>query len=649
MYIPASSSAASPFVQRLPASAAPSTCTSAVTVENHNRCRSPAFSLKLQSGGRNVVFGQKKKQPLPAYIPPAVVRKDSGEIVRPCLRKRSATTSDLPALQQVSSSASPCSSSAADCTLPLPDMRTPRFVHFGADLECVRWFLKAQSPRSACKDAVPDYFSASEDELSRRAATPSAASVPGSKPETVRLTSVRRPAPSFTLFEESPVVIERVELADNRRSSASLRGSVKVHNIAFEKCVSVRYSFDQWRTAEETSATYSRTLLDSQGSTRPGVDRFAFSIALPPSLLAAPLPATVALCARYSVAGAEYWDNNSGSNYIFKISQPAVPAIADDDADYDGITTISNSSNAVGYDVMSAGGITERSAAADLCAPRRISFGNSAKAASSSSSPSLASPNLQLHSFQAPSAADTRRYMAQSAALFGLSSRHQRQQQQQQQQTAANNNASSASVTTPLFPEGSSKLSGGHDDTFADDRNGNYRRRASLPSFSSSPRMQQQQKQQAQLEPLLCCSSGHELPLYQEVAWCEGEGASLSYATSSATASLPPGIVTTTTASSSARFAGSMAVEYLSSSSSNSSTPTSSPQLSPSSPLLASEDSERFVSISSSSSSTASFASLPTSMMRTGSPLGGHVVFDSDSPMRAGSPLVWSHSNAATS
>ncbi|KAJ2664364.1 hypothetical protein IWW48_000882 [Coemansia sp. RSA 1200] len=647
MYIPASSSAASPFVQRPPASAAPSTCTSAVTVENHNCYRSPAFSLKLQSGGRNVVFGQKKKQPLPAYIPPAVVRKDSGEIVRPCLRKRSATTSDLPALQ-VSSPASPCSSSA-DCSSPSPDMRTPRFVHFGADLECVRWFLKAQSPRSACRDAVPDYFSASEDELSRRA-TPSAASVSSaasSKPETVRLTSVRRPAPSFTLFEESPVVIERVELADNRRSSASLRGSVKVHNIAFEKCVSVRYSFDQWRTAEETNATYSRTLLDSQGSTRPGVDRFAFSIALPPSLLAAPLPATVALCARYSVAGAEYWDNNSGSNYIFKISQPAVPAIVDDDADYDGITTINNSSrsNATSYDVMSAGGITERSAAADLCAPRRISFGNSAKAAFSSSlSSSSSSPNLQLHSFQAPSAADTRRYMAQSAALFGLSSRHQRQQ------TPANN-APSPSVT-PLLPEGCSKLSAGHDDTFADDRNGNYRRRASLPSFSSSPRMQQQQQQQKQvqqkqLEPL-CCSSGHELPLYQEVAWCEGEGASLSYATSSATTSLSPDIVTSPSSPSSpssyssARFADSMAVEYLSSS--NNSTPTSSPQLSPSSPL-ASEDPECFVSIS----STASFASLPTSMMRTGSPLGGHVVFDSDSPMRAGSPLVWSHSNAATS
>ncbi|KAJ2088785.1 hypothetical protein IW138_003959 [Coemansia sp. RSA 986] len=366
MYIPASSTTASSFLQQyLPASAAPSTYTSTVTVENRNCYRNPAFSLKLQSGGRNVLLGQKKK-PLPLYTPPAVIRKDSGEVVRPCLRKRSATTNDLTAYQ-----ASVSSSSNSGDQSPIPaGMRTPRFVHFGADLEYVRWFLKAQSPRSASKDAVPDYFSASEDEhSSSRRATPVANT--DTKPTTVRLTSVRRPSPSFTLFEESPVVVERVELADNRRSSAALRGTVKVHNIAFEKCVSVRYSFDQWRTAEETTASYIRTLLDSQGS-RPGIDRFAFTIALPPSLLAASLPATVAICVRYSVAGSEHWDNNNGSNYIFKISQPAVPAIVDDEADYDGIMINNKTTTAAAYDVMSAGGAHS---AADLFC-NRIRFGH---------------------------------------------------------------------------------------------------------------------------------------------------------------------------------------------------------------------------------------------------------------------------------
>ncbi|KAJ1666076.1 hypothetical protein EV178_002630 [Coemansia sp. RSA 1646] len=631
MYIPASSTTASSFLQQyLPASAAPSTYTSTVTVENRNCYRNPAFSLKLQSGGRNVLLGQKKK-PLPLYTPPAVIRKDSGEVVRPCLRKRSATTNDLTAYQ-----ASVSSSSNSGDQSPIPaGMRTPRFVHFGADLEYVRWFLKAQSPRSASKDAVPDYFSASEDEhSSSRRATPVANT--DTKPTTVRLTSVRRPSPSFTLFEESPVVVERVELADNRRSSAALRGTVKVHNIAFEKCVSVRYSFDQWRTAEETTASYIRTLLDSQGS-RPGIDRFAFTIALPPSLLAASLPATVAICVRYSVAGSEHWDNNNGSNYIFKISQPAVPAIVDDEADYDGIMINNKTTTAAAYDVMSAGGAHS---AADLCAPRRLTFG---QANTSPSSPP--SPSLQPHSFRAPTAADTRRYMAQSAALFGLSSRHQQQKQSAGGCAASSSSSAAAAAAespsvTPLLPGSSGRYSAAPYDTAADIRNDSCHRRASLPSISSSPRMQLEQ-------PLLCEQRHEQLPLYQEVAWREGRrgrGEDLSpYATSSS--ALPASIVT------SARFADTAsahAVEYLSSS--NDSTPSSSPILSSSAslPSFGTSENSAVAAAAGTSSSSLSSTSLPTSMMRTGSPLG-HVVFDADGSIRTSSPLVWSHSNTATS
>ncbi|KAJ2343762.1 hypothetical protein GGF43_005622, partial [Coemansia sp. RSA 2618] len=352
MYIPASSTS---FLQ--------SRCSSAttLTVEHQEAVpRHPSLSLRLQSAGCRAYFPQKKQQ-RPAYTPPAVVRKDSGEVVRPCLRRRSATTTATPVNER---SASPLG------------MRTPRFVHFGADLEYVRWFLKGQSPRAAREDAELEYCSASEDERQGRS-QPSA-----ERASTVRLTALRRPAPSFAVFEESPVVFEQAELADNRRSSATLRGTVKVHNIAFEKQVSVRYSFDQWRTAGEVTAEFSRTLADRQGA-RPGVDRFAFRLALPAAFLAA-LPGTVALCVRYRVAGAEHWDNNAGSNYSFKLAQPAAPAIADDDCD----------------------AVATRPAAdaAELRAPPRLSFGKA-----SSESPR----------FSAPTAADTRRYMAQSAALFG--------------------------------------------------------------------------------------------------------------------------------------------------------------------------------------------------------------------------------------
>ncbi|KAJ2764665.1 hypothetical protein IWQ56_004403 [Coemansia nantahalensis] len=306
--------------------------------------------------------------------PPPIVRKDSGEIVRSCLRRRSAATG-----------------SAASSRCPSPArVRTPRFVHFGTDLERVRWFLKAQSPQAVCEDAVLD------DE--RREPWPTSAGQRAPRAETVRLVAIQRPAPSFAAFEAAPVVVEQVVLADARRAAAVLRGSIKVHNLAFEKDVTVRYTLDGWRTVHEVPAAYSRMLAAGQ-SDRPSVDRFEFSLPLPAGALAGSLPATLALCARYRVAGAEHWDNNCGSNYSFRIAQPAAPAIADDDCDA-----------AV---VVAAPACTASAASEGLRAPRRLTFSDAG------SSRGRSRDAAELARFAAPTAADTRRYMAQSAALFG--------------------------------------------------------------------------------------------------------------------------------------------------------------------------------------------------------------------------------------
>ncbi|KAJ2872306.1 hypothetical protein GGH93_004139 [Coemansia aciculifera] len=326
-------------MQRAPLSGrcSPAT-TSTVTVDG--TLKHPSLSLRLQSPARRAQ--QIKKA---ASSAPSIVRNNSGEIVRPCLRTPSTPVSQA--------------------------MRTPRFVHFGADLECVRWFLKAQSPRSVSEDAMPEWV---PDEHVARVTQAEA-----ERTSTVRLTGIRRPTPSYAVYEPSAVVLERAELASTQRSAATLRGTIKVHNVAFEKSVVVRYSFDQWKSAHEATASYSRTLLEAQAG-RPGVDRFVFTLPLPADVTAT-LPATVALCARYRVAGAEHWDNNKGANYLFRLALPAAPAIADDDVDR----------------------VATRADTAELSAPRRLTFGGGERA----------------RDIPAPSSADTRRYMEQSAALFG--------------------------------------------------------------------------------------------------------------------------------------------------------------------------------------------------------------------------------------
>ncbi|KAJ1943887.1 hypothetical protein FBU59_002768 [Linderina macrospora] len=316
----------------------------------------------------------KRAQARPSYTPPAVVRKNSGEIVRPCLRKRASSEPNLSSMQQPS-----------------------KFVHFGADLERVRWFLKAQSPQSVQADASLD-----DDHCT---STPVGATSHSTRPATVRLTSIRRPTPSFIVFEESPVVLERVDLADNKAASAVISGTIKVHNLAYEKSVLVRYSLDEWKTTQEVSAQYLRTLAESSGS-RPGVDRFTFSLPLPASAMVS-LPVVVALCVRYDVGGVQYWDNNKGANYMAKVSLPVLPAIADDDADQP-MVVMKRSINS----------------SQELSAPRRLTF-NETPAAPQASAAKAAYTN--------PSPADTRRYMARSEALFATPS----------QQAPVSNNSSS--------------------------------------------------------------------------------------------------------------------------------------------------------------------------------------------------------------
>ncbi|XP_066479216.1 protein phosphatase 1 regulatory subunit 3D [Tiliqua scincoides] len=107
-------------------------------------------------------------------------------------------------------------------------------------------------------------------------------------------------------LQQQRVCLERVT-----RSDLGLNGTIRVINVAFEKQVAVRYSFNRWRSQHEISAQWHSSVLSKDGKDQ--VDIFTFFLPVPPFLLQ--LSSVVEFAVRYQVNGQEYWDNNQGKNY----------------------------------------------------------------------------------------------------------------------------------------------------------------------------------------------------------------------------------------------------------------------------------------------------------------------------------------------
>ncbi|XP_014811621.1 PREDICTED: protein phosphatase 1 regulatory subunit 3D [Calidris pugnax] len=107
-------------------------------------------------------------------------------------------------------------------------------------------------------------------------------------------------------LQEQQVCLERVTSSD-----LGLSGTIQVRNVAFEKQVSVRYTFDHWKSLHEVCARWHSSIPEKNGQGQ--VDVFTFFLPVPPFLLQ--LCSVVQFAARYQVNGWEYWDNNRGQNY----------------------------------------------------------------------------------------------------------------------------------------------------------------------------------------------------------------------------------------------------------------------------------------------------------------------------------------------
>jgi hypothetical protein len=165
-------------------------------------------------------------------------------------------------------------------------------VHFDTQLEHVKLFLAEQKPLAVSRDGSP-----TEDTSGTDGDFPTW--IFGGKARLEMRVDVP-PAPS-----EMDVKLQSLALTED---GTGVVGNVAVRNLAFDKWVAVRFTFDAWQTTSEVTARYSHSM--------PGgaVDMFSFIIRLS-DLLARIEGKTMLLAVRYTSLGREMWDNNGGSNY----------------------------------------------------------------------------------------------------------------------------------------------------------------------------------------------------------------------------------------------------------------------------------------------------------------------------------------------
>ncbi|XP_034029115.1 protein phosphatase 1, regulatory subunit 3Da [Thalassophryne amazonica] len=91
-------------------------------------------------------------------------------------------------------------------------------------------------------------------------------------------------------------------------------GMTQVLNLDFDKSVTVRYSFTEWKSYTETKASWVSTVTKTWegGGSQFSCDTFRFHLPVPPFLQPG---AVLEFAIQYKVCGAEYWDNNNGENY----------------------------------------------------------------------------------------------------------------------------------------------------------------------------------------------------------------------------------------------------------------------------------------------------------------------------------------------
>lgn len=112
--------------------------------------------------------------------------------------------------------------------------------------------------------------------------------------------------------DEPVQLLDLVQSVDGR----SIRGTIRVRNLAFQKRVYVRYTLDGWASQADAFATFRAAVGRSH-------DEFTYRLDLPSVGDADEAkPVVMQLAVGFECAGSEFWDNRAGLDYTFTL-EPA--------------------------------------------------------------------------------------------------------------------------------------------------------------------------------------------------------------------------------------------------------------------------------------------------------------------------------------
>ena len=275
------------------------TATQALRKISHNRSNTDSgvfIDLRQPNSPETPLTGSDEEvtdedEPERSRRKPPMLRKKSGELVRPALR--------------------PSSARRRPSSMP----GTPTFskaVHFDSHLEHVRHFLQVDRPLAVSAGSSPVEAYDSDTEF------PFDDSSNGKQPPFEWEIVISNFPAETPIRLAQPVRVERVFLsADNK----NLIGSVSVANLAFNKWVVARFTLDYWKTTSEVVAEFNHDVRAPKHTD--GRDRFNFNIKL--ADLANLEAKTMFFCVKYTVNGQEYWDNNNATNFQVDFRKKAKP------------------------------------------------------------------------------------------------------------------------------------------------------------------------------------------------------------------------------------------------------------------------------------------------------------------------------------